>query len=318
MRAINKMGVFLKNQVIVLAMCMIFILFSLLSSSFCQFNNAMLILRQVATFGVMGCGMTLVIIGGNFDLSVGSLVSLCCVVCVGLVNVLGPLPAMLIVLAVGAVSGLVSGFLVGYLKLNSMIVTLGMMSVLQALTLIVSNGKYIPLRRVSWFTALGQGSIGVLPISTIIMVVVIVVFATALKRTVFGHHVLAVGSNAETCRYSGINDKRVILETFVLSGISAAIGAILLASRDGAAQNNMGMGFEFDVITGVILGGTNLMGGSGNVYKTFVGMLIVAILKNGFVVIGLPYYSQWIAQCFIMIVAVWCANRAIQRKGEIE
>lgn len=306
----------LKSQAIILAMIVVFVVFSILSPQFCTKDNAILILRQVATIAVMGCGMSFVIIGGNFDLSVGSLLSLCCVTCITLHDVIGPVPAILVTILVGICSGIVSGFLVGFLKLNSMIVTLGMMNVLQAVTLMVSGGKYAALENGdAWFTQIGKGSVGVLPIATIVMIVVIAVYAILLNKTVFGHQVLAVGSNAEACKYSGINDRRVILKTFMLSGAAAALGAILLCSRGGSAQSTIGQGYEFDVITGVILGGANLNGGSGSVIKTFVGVMIIGILKNGFVLLGLPYYLQWIAQCIIILLAVYFAITSARKKG---
>lgn len=305
-----------KNWAIVGAMVVVYLIFAALSPNFRTGENAVLILRQVATIAVMGCGMSFAIIGGNFDLSVGSLLSLCCCMCIDLHDKIGPVPAILITLVVGIASGIVSGFLVGYLRLNSMIVTLGMMNVLQALALMYTGGSSVMLKdQKVWFAQIGKGSIGPIPYVTIIMIVVIAVYATLLNKTVFGHQVLAVGSNDEACRYSGINDKRVILNTFILSGLSTAIGAILLCSRGGAAQTTMGQSYEFDVITGVILGGASLNGGSGNILKTFVGVMIIGILKNGFVILGLPYYLQWLAQCIIILLAVWVAIQSARKKA---
>lgn len=312
----ERTALILKNQAIVVAMFAVFLVFALLSPQFSTRDNVILIFRQVATIAVMGCGMSFVIIGGNFDLSVGSLLSLCCVMCISLHDTLGPIPAILITVVVGIASGMVCGFLVGYLRLNSMIVTLGMMNVLQALTLMFTGGSSVTLMNQKvWFTQIGKGSIAGIPYVTIIMIVCIALYAILLNKTVFGHHVLAVGSNDEACRYSGINDKKVVLQTFMLSGVSTAVGAIMLCSRGGAAQNTMGQGYEFDVITGVILGGANLNGGSGSILKTLVGVMIIGILKNGFVIIGLPYYLQWLAQCLIILLAVWISIKSARKKA---
>ena len=305
-----------KNWAIAGAMILVYLIFALLSANFRTGENAVLILRQVATIAVMGCGMSFVIIGGNFDLSVGSLLSLCCCMCIDLHDKIGPIPAILVTFLVCIASGMVCGFLVGYLRLNSMIVTLGMMNVLQALTLMYTGGSSVMLKDQNvWFGQIGKGSLGPIPYVTIIMVIVIAAYAILLNKTVFGHHVLAVGSNDQACRYSGINDKRVIFNTFILSGLSTAIGAILLCSRGGAAQTTIGQSYEFDVITGVILGGASLNGGSGNIVKTFIGVAIIGILKNGFVILGLPYYLQWLAQCIIILLAVWMAIRAARKKA---
>lgn len=312
----NKVVGFVKSQAIVLALLAVFAIFSILNNNFYSSANIILILRQVSVVAVMGCGMSFVIIGGNFDLSVGSLLTLCSMMCISLHDVIGPIPAMLVTLLVGMVSGVVSGFLVGYMGLNSMIITLGMMNVLQALALMYSGGQYARLAdQNAWFTQIGKGSLGPIPYVVIIMAVVIAIFAVLLNKTVFGHHVLSVGSNAEACRFSGINDKRVLMQTYILSGLTTGIGAIMLCSRGGAAELKLGVGYEFDVITGVILGGANLAGGSGSVLKTFIGVLIIGILKNGFVIIGLPYYLQWLAQCVIILLAVWFDIRSKRKKG---
>ncbi|MBQ8306833.1 MAG: ABC transporter permease [Blautia sp.] len=312
----NKVLGTLKRQGIVMALVVIYILFAIASPQFRSLRNVILILRQVATIGVMAAGMTFVIIGGNFDLSVGSLLSLCSVLCIGLHDRIGPVPAMLVAIIAGLASGAVSGFLVGYLKLNSMIVTLGMMNVIQALALMVTNGRSVYLEDTDvWFCQIGKGNIAGFPISAVIMILYIILMAVILMKRKYGHQILSTGGNAEACRYSGIDDRRVLLKSFVLSGLSAAVGAILLSSRGGSAQPTVGQSYEFDVITAVILGGASLAGGSGNIYKTFVGVLILGILKNGFVMMGFPYYVQWIAQCLIMLVAVYLDMMSKKKKG---
>lgn len=250
-------------------MILVYLVFVVISAQFRTFNNFILILRQAATLAIMGAGMTYVIIGGSFDLSVGSLLSLCSVVCISLHDSIGPVPAMIITILVGCASGILSGYLVGYLKLNSMIVTLGMMNVLQAAALMWTNGKFVELRDSNaWFTKLGKGSIGPIPVSTVIMIIFVIIMATLLMKTVYGHQIMAVGGNDEACRYSGINSKMVVLKSFVISGFCTAIGAMLLCSRGAAAQPTLGESYEFDVIAGVILGGASLNGGSGNVYSS--------------------------------------------------
>lgn len=312
----NKFLGTLKKQGIILAMILVYLVFAVISSQFRTGANFILIFRQVATIAVMGAGMTFVIIGGNFDLSVGSLLSLCSVICISLHDKIGPIPAIILTLVVGMLSGVLTGYLCGYLRLNSMIVTLGMMNVLQALAMMYTNGQFVEMKdSTAWFTKIGKGSIGPVPISTIIMVIFIIIMGIALTKTVYGRHIMSVGGNDEACRYSGINDKKVILKSFVISGLAAAVGAILLCSRGAAAQATIGETYEFDVISGVILGGASLSGGSGSVYKTFVGVMILGILKNGFVIIGLPYYLQWVAQCVVILIAVYIDIITKRKKG---
>ena len=312
----NKAIAVIRKQGIVFAVILIYLVFSIVSQQFRTMTNFLLILRQITTIGVMAAGMTFVIVGGNFDVSVGSLLSLCGVVCIMIHESLGAVPAIVFTIALGMFSGLINGILVGYLKLNSMIVTLGMMNILQAVSLIITKGRnvYMADERV-WFTRIGRGDVGIMPISTIIMLAFFVIMAVVLFRSKYGHHVLSVGGNAKACHFSGINERMIIMKTFILSGLSTGIAAIMLASRGGSAQPTMGESYEFDVITAVILGGASLDGGEGNILYTLAGVCILGILNNGFVIIGLPSYIQWLAQCLIMIGAVYLDIYSKRKRG---
>lgn len=298
---------FVKRQGIYFALIAVMVIFSIAAPMFFQINNFILILRQGAIMGIMACAMTLVIIGGNFDLSVGSMLSFSTVLMIQLFNAVGPVPAMILVLLSGIAFGLVSGFLVGYVRLNSMIVTLGMMGIIQALTYFVSGGKNSTLKtgEMMWFLSLGRGSIGFIPTVVVICLVCILVFEILLKCTVFGNQLMSVGGNQIASRFSGINDKKIVLVTFVLSGMMTALAGILLASRVGSAQNAIGEGYEMNVIAGVILGGASLSGGSGSAVKAFIGILILGVLDNGFVMMSLPYSMQWVANGLIILVVVY-------------
>lgn len=308
-------GDFARRQALIIVLIAIVVVFSILSKSFLTSSNIINVFKQISTIAIMGAGMTFCIVGGNFDLSVGSLLSLCGCLFITLHDSMGPVPALLITLIIGCVSGAVSGFLCGYVKLNSMIVTLGMQQVLQAITLMVTNGQFVQLDDMTApITVIGQGSIGIVPVSVIIMIVICVILGLVLTKSVFGHYVKAVGSNGETCRYSGINSQKVVLGTFVLSGLTAAVGGIILSTRGGGGQSTMGFGYEFDVITAVILGGASLAGGSGSIGRTFVGALVIGILKTGFVLLGLSSYTQYVAECIIILFAVYLDISASKRK----
>ena len=312
----NGFAAFIKRQGIVFALILVALFFVVTAPQFSKIENILTILRQISTYGVIACGMTYVIISGNFDLSVGSLVSLTCILTISLYDKLGPVPALAIAILAGLVSGVVSGFLVGYVKLNSMIVTLGMMQILQAITLLYSGGKYSTLAdpKESWLASVGRGDILGIPTPVIIYLVCIIIFELILKRSVYGRQLLAVGGNPRACRFTGINEKKVVFVSFIISGLMSAIGGIILGGRVGAAQNTIGEGYEFEVIAGVILGGTSLLGGSGSVVKTFVGILIMGILKNGFVMLGFQYYIQWITQWLIIVLVVWIDVATARKK----
>ena len=247
---------------LILAFFIVVAFFSIASENFLSYKNIMLVLRQVSVLGTIAIGMTIVITVGHFDLSVGSLTSLTAVVVISMHDVVGPVPAMLITLAVGLISGAFAGFLVGHLKLNSLIITLGMLVGLQAVVLIYTGGKYtrIVAPDETWFGVIGRGFVFGVPAPVIILAVLIFIFSVVLMKTVFGRQVFSVGGNPTASKFSGISDSKVIFIAFVISGVLTAIAGIIMGSRLMAAQNYLGQGYEFEVIAGVILGGTSLQG----------------------------------------------------------
>ncbi|MGI6152585.1 MAG: ABC transporter permease [Christensenellaceae bacterium] len=312
----GKVREIIRKLGLIWALLIIVAVFALWNPTFLSGANIILVLRQVTIVGIIACGMTLVIIGGNFDLSVGSLMSLTAAIAISQHNVGGPLMAVIMAIIAGALSGLASGFLVGKLKLNSMIVTLGMMSVLQALTLIYTSGSFIDLLdKTTWFAFIGGGMVGAIPFPVILYAIVIIIFTILLDKTTFGRKVRAVGSNNTAANFSGISSGNIVLLTYVLTGILAAVAGILISSRVLGFQNTMGQGYEFQVITAVILGGTSLNGGEGSVWKTAIGGLIVGFLFNGFIMIGLPYYFQWVAQWFIIVGVVMLDILSTKRRS---
>ena len=292
---------------LILAFFIVVAFFSIASENFLSYKNVMLVLRQVSVLGTIAIGMTIVITVGHFDLSVGSLVSLTAVVVISMHEVVGPAPAMLITIVVGMISGAFIGYLVGYLKLNSLIITLGMLVGLQAIVLIYTGGKYtrITAPDETWFGVIGRGFVFGVPLPVIILGVLLLIFSVILLKTVFGRQVFSVGGNPTASQFSGISDKKIIFMAFLISGILTSIAGIIMGSRLMAAQNYLGQGYEFQVIAGVILGGVSLTGGEGNVFKAFIGILIIGILKNGFLLLGFPYYFQWVAQWIIVVGVVW-------------
>ena len=215
----------------------------------------------------------------------------------------------------GVIFGALNGFLVGYLKLASMIVTLGMSNIARTVALVVTNGAFVSLNKPEdqWFGFIGRESILGLPVQFYIYIIMVVIFQFVLKRSAFGHKISAVGGNRVAARYTGIDDSRTQFKTYLLLGLCVGIAGVVQSSRSMAAQSTVGEGAEFEVLTAVILGGTSIQGGSGSVVKSIIGIVIIGILKNGFVMLGLPYYFQWLAQCIIMIVIIWI-DLALSRK----
>jgi ribose/xylose/arabinose/galactoside ABC-type transport system permease subunit len=307
-KSLSKVIGFGKQQGLLVAFAVLVLFFSVTSPGlFLTSKNLTLVLRQISIWGVIACGMTLVIVSGHWDLSVGSLTSLTTVVAITLHDKIGPVPAIIIALLVGLLSGTISGYLVGYQKLNSLIITLGMMGVLQAVTLIYTGGKYSRIVEPdeTWFSFIGRGFVWQIPFPVIILIVIGIIFTFLLTRTVYGRRVRAVGGNPVASKFTGIRESFVVMSAFMLTGVLTGIGGVMLGSRMMAAQNYIGSGYEFQVITGVILGGTSLTGGEGNISKSIIGIVIIGMLNNWFILMGMQYYYQWAAQWVIILAVVW-------------
>lgn len=298
---------FLERQGILIAFVVFLIGFSLASDRFMTGDNVMSVLRQTSIIGTMALGVTIVVIGGNLDLSVGSMLSFSTVLVVDLHDKIGPLGAILVMLFFTLMIGCVNGFLVGVLRLNSLIVTLGMLSAIQGLILIYTGGQNVDIKDQShtWFAFFGRGDIVGIATPIVIFLGLAVVMEVILKKSVFGRKVFAVGGNPTAATYSGIRRPRIVFATYVISSFTVAVAAIILGSRVMGSQNNVGQGYELLVLAGVILGGTSLLGGSGSIVKTVIGVLILGFIQNGLLLLGYPYYAQWLVTWVVIILAVW-------------
>ncbi|WP_408033422.1 ABC transporter permease [Tranquillimonas rosea] len=281
--------------------------FALFSERFLSADNVMTVLRQSAIIGVMAVGVTVVVIGGNLDLSVGSMLSFSTVMVVDLHDKLGPELAIPVMLLATLCIGAVNGTLVGFLRLNSLIVTLGMLSAIQGLTLIYSGGQNVDIanQQGTWFAIFGRGQMLGIASPIVIFLGLAVLMHIVMAYTPFGRRVYAVGGNPTAATFSGIRRSRTVFLTYVISALCVGIAAIILGSRVMGSQNNVGQGYELQVLATVILGGTSLLGGSGNVLKTVIGVLILGFIQNGLLLLGYAYYVQWIVTWIVIILAVW-------------
>ena len=305
----------LKRHGIFVALIALFIVGSLISDVFFSSRNIFNILRQSSIVGIMAIGMTFVLIGGDIDLSVGSTLSLCMVLAIGLQQQ-GLALSILIVLIVGILAGLLNGLLVGLFKANAFIVTLGTMSIIQAIALIYSKGYHMLGDPESAFSIIGRGMIGPVPIPVIIFVTFGIIFHIILSNSKFGYSVYATGGNAKAAWASGIHTGLTKLVTFVLTGFTAAVGALVMSSRLASAQPSAGQGYELDVIAAVILGGTSLLGGRGSIFRTVVGALFFAVFSNLMILLNVAYPFQLVIKGAIIICAVWAdiiGRRALQQ-----
>ncbi len=297
--------------------------FSLASRNFFQVSNIMAILQATSVNGVLAVGVTLIIITGGIDLSIGTLMTFCAVM-TGVVLTWGGLPlpfGVLAALGTGAACGLVSGSLVARMRIPPFIATLGMMLVLKGMSLIVTGTKPIYFNDTPGFTTIAQGSlIGQIapafpvPNGVLVLFIVAGVAAWTLGRTVLGRYTFALGSNEEAVRLSGVNTDFWKIAIYTLSGAICGIAGLLIASRLNSAQPALGLGYELEAIAAVVIGGTSLSGGRGTILGTLIGALIMSVLTNGLRVLSVAPEWQTVVTGVIIIFAVYADQ--MRRRGK--
>jgi ribose transport system permease protein len=276
----------------------------ILTPYFLTLSNLLNILEQSSINAIVAVGMTFVIITAGIDLSVGSILAFSGVVMASILQGGMPLPlALLAGLAVGIACGTVNGLLVSIGKLPPFIVTLGMMSVARGAALVYTDGRPISTFGPT-FRYLATGKIIFIPMPLIIMLMVYLVAYLILTRTKFGLYTYAMGGNEEATYLSGVNIRFHKTMVYVLSGLTSAIAAVLLTARLNSAQPIAGMMYELDAIAATVIGGTSLMGGEGTLIGTFIGALIMGVLRNGLNLLGVSSFLQQIIIGLVIIIAV--------------
>lgn len=279
--------------------------FALSSDRFLTPDNLLNILQQNAHVLIVTIGITMTMLVGGIDLSVGSVAALCGAVGAGLV-VWNGVPfelAIPLVLALGFVLGLVNGGLVVFGKLPPFIATLAMMGIARGATLLYTNER--PISGISdSFKFFGRGSVSGIPMPIIVAVIVIIVVVLLLTRTRYGLHVYAIGGSTETARLAGVPVNRVVLITYGLSGLLAALAGLMLTARLYSAQPQTGVGLELDGIAAAVLGGVSLFGGVGNIPGAVIGGLFIGTLTNGMNLLRVASYQQQMIQGAVLVAAV--------------
>lgn len=303
----NELLKVLGKQGILIAFVLFMVVFAVADSKFISTDNLLSVVRSSAILGVMAIGVTFVVISGNLDLSVGSMMSFSTIVVLDLHDKVGPVMAIPLMFLMTLALGAMIGFLVGYLKLNSLIVTLGMLSAIHGLTLTYSGGKNMDIADKSgtWFSIFGQGDVLGIPIPIILFGLLAAILGILLAKTPFGRKVYAVGGNPTAATFSGIPRARTVFFCYLISAFCVATAGLIQASRSLGSQNTVGQGLELEVLAAVILGGASLLGGSGTVFKTLIGVLMLGFIQNGLLLMGLPFYVQFIITWGIIILAVW-------------
>ena len=299
---------------IFLSLIILCVIFSVYNTRFMSVANFMNILQQVAVIAIAAFGMTWVILLGEIDLSIGSIIAVA-----GMVGAqcfaygLGFVPTFFITLAAGALLGILNGTLTAKFLLPSFIVTVATMGIYRGLVSLPTNGAPAMILEPAW-TAIGTQSFLGIPIVIWFVAVLFLFNHILLSKTTFGRRAYLTGGNREAALYSGIKVDRLKIMIFMISGIMAAISGILLSSRLFSAQTNAGMSYELDAIAAAVLGGTSLAGGVGTMIGTLIGALIIGVLNNGMNMMSVPYFYQLIVKGLVILIAVYLDVRSKRAK----
>lgn len=279
------------------------LIFWILEPKFGSFNNMMNIFRATSINIVIATGMTVILLTGGIDLSVGSIVALTGVVAlkVSLTPYAGF--AIPVALLVGVLIGTINGMLVAYVKLPPFIASLGAMTYLRGFAFILAGGVSVINSDLN-FAWIGNDYLGPIPYLTIIALLLVIIFSFVLKKTVFGMRIYTVGGNPQAARYTGIKVPLILLSAYIISGVCSAIAGVMISSRLYSANGLLGEGYELDAIASAIIGGTSFTGGKGTVIGTLFGALIIGILNNGLTIMGVSYFWQQVVRGIVIILAV--------------
>nr|WP_238858406.1 ribose ABC transporter permease [Faunimonas pinastri] len=295
---------------IVAALIVLCVIFSVANPRFLQVNNFLNIMQQVTVVAIAAFGMTYVILLGEIDLSVGSIIAVA-----GMVGAqcfafgLGFVPTVVITLLSGVVMGGINGFVSAKMRLPSFIVTVATMGIFRGVVSLPTGGLPAPINNDTWLLLSIDDLFGV-PLMVWILAVLFVFNWVLLSKTVFGRRAYLTGGNREAAIYSGIRVDRLKIVIFMISGVMSAISGILLSSRLSSAQTNSGMGYELDAIAAAVLGGTSLAGGAGSMIGTLLGALMIGVINNGMNMLSVPYFYQLIVKGVVIILAVWLDVRS--------
>ncbi|WP_277679388.1 ABC transporter permease [Gracilibacillus dipsosauri] len=295
-----------ENKGILIGLVVLCIAISIMNPDFLSIHNIMNVLRQTSTNMYLAIAMTMVIILGGIDLSVGSIIAVTGVVTTMLIAVVG-FPIWLAV-AIGILVGMLFGTFNGYVSATTIIppfiVTLATMNIARGAAYVISDGKPVRVMEDS-FNVIGSGYVGPIPLQVIYLIFFLIIAYIIMNKTKLGRYMYAVGGNQEAARFSGINIKKVKLFAYTFSGLMAGIAGVVLSARMFSGQPTAGDMAELDAIAAVVLGGTSMTGGRGKIGGTVIGALIIGVLSNGLNLMGVSSFWQYIIKGVVILVAVY-------------
>jgi len=292
-----------RNLGLALALALALAVLAIFSPKYMTLDNFVVVALQMAFIGIAALGTAHLVIGGNIDLSIGSLFALTAVVSAMLSRVVPPVLAMTLAITLGAMIGWLNGALVWRIKLSPIIITLGSLAILRGVVLLLTGGysvRGVPRE----FAAIGQERLLGLPMPVIALGILAVLAQWILVRTTLGRHLFAIGGNRDACEAAGIPVRRLVLGTFFVNGAIVGLSGVLAASRFGSASPSFGVALELDVITAVILGGVAFTGGEGNVLGVMLAVALLGVINSGIVSLGIdPHYAE-VVKGAALVVAV--------------
>ncbi|RRD93903.1 ABC transporter permease [Clostridiales bacterium COT073_COT-073] len=283
----------------------IFVLLSFSSKTFLTGQNLLNVSRQISTNMIVSCAMTMILITGGIDLSIGAVMALAGMIS-GYLSLAGvPFSiCLLLSLLAGMTAGLVNGAILAYTDLPPFIVTYSVQSILRGMVYVITTAGTLRLTDKNFLT-FGGGSLGFLPWPVIYMIVVMLGSYLILNKTKMGRHIYAIGGNPKAAAFAGINSRKIKLFIYALSGTLAALAGLVYTSRNTSMQPSLGTGVEMDAIAAVVLGGTSMAGGQGGIFGTIIGAVIIGIINNGLNLMRMDSFWQYIAKGIVILIAVY-------------
>ena len=313
---IKRVSKFCKSYLVIVCIAVLLVFMAIFYPSYFSFSTFKGLLIQISVYGIVACAMTIAIIGGEFDLSVGSILPFSTLLFAYLMPRIGIFASIVLILITGGVIGAVNGFFVSILKLNAFIVTLSTMLAVEGIMLTFCNGMPIPA--VNQATrAFGTGNIGGIAYIAILFFICVLNTHYVLTKTAFGRNVFATGGNYNVAEYAGISVKKIKFLLFVILGFASAFAGVLLTCRLQAGSPLYGSDVSMSVVSATVLGGTSLSGGRGSVFRTFLGMVFIGMLSQIFTHINAYAYLQQLIQGAV-VVAIVILDAWNNRKREDE
>ncbi len=294
---------FAQRYAIAIALVLMVIVLSLMSDAFLTWRNITNILNQNTPLAIMAAAMTFVIIGGGFDLSVGAIFGVAGVCCATVALAVSPAVGILIAPLVGLILGIGNGVVVTRLNVHSFLATLATGLVFQGLAILISDGNLIPVRN-DTFTWLGRAQYFGVNVAVVVLFGFAAILTIVLTQTGLGRRIHAVGGNQQAAELSGIRVDRVRIATFAISGLAAGLASAITVSRISMGQPSAGAGMELQAIAAVILGGTSIYGGEGAVWRSVAGVMLLALINNGFNILNADPFFKDLATGVVILVAV--------------